>query len=560
MTNLEILASPPAPLRRRGEQPVFRLLLLITLSHFHITTSAQYFRNPIDSPMYLSGNFCQIRDGHFHYGLDIPTNNTEGWPIRAIADGFVSRIFVASYGYGKALFISHPNGLTSVYAHLRNFNEKLDDYTLAQHYKRKSNSVDIFPQKNLLKVKKGDIIAYSGNSGGSTGPHLHFEIRNGKNELLNPQSFFNVPDTMPPVIGLIRLAKDSYTNYDEDIISDTLMTYKSNFKVEAEIFDRMIFSENKLAVKKYQLFINDSLIYECSFDKYTFDENKFVNLHYNFDYYWNNGIRLQNFYKEEYNPLRFSKVSRTQSILKNQILACKIVVFDFSGRQSEKIFWIKYPSRKKAIIQPDICFPTEKLFRVNPLSNKIVYSHDSVSMIVLKNTLGSNQSSFEFGHSITRNSVLILPERFKMFSFVYPQSLFVKPIISCSNNSKLLLGYKTDNGKISPISSSYKNGWVVGGISLPGTYVMLADTVNPTIQQDSTSTNYLSFEISDDLTGIGYYKANIDGKFALVSYDSKAGKIIFRKDRFTPIGKHKFKLVVGDKKQNYATWKGEVEL
>ncbi|MBI3234751.1 MAG: M23 family metallopeptidase, partial [Bacteroidetes bacterium] len=155
--------------------------------------------------MYLSGNFCQIRDGHFHYGLDLPTNNAEGWPIRAIADGYISRIFVASYGYGNALFITHPNGLMSVYAHLRNFNETLADYTLNQHYKKQSNSLDIFPKKNLLKVKKGDIIAYSGNSGGSTGPHLHFEIRNSKNELLNPQSFFDIPDTMPPVIGEVRL-------------------------------------------------------------------------------------------------------------------------------------------------------------------------------------------------------------------------------------------------------------------------------------------------------------------------------------------------------------------
>ena len=535
-------------------------LLTFKLPNLQINTSAQYFRNPIDSPMYLSGNFCQIRDGHFHYGLDIPTNNTEGWPIRAVADGFVSRIFVASYGYGKALFITHPNGFTSVYAHLRNFNEKLDDYTLAQHYKRQRNSLDIFPQKNLFKVKKGDIVAYSGNSGGSTGPHLHFEIRNGKNELLNPQYFLDVPDTIPPVIGKINVRwNKNFLCFEADTsLSDTFYIQSGKIKIEAEIYDKLVFPHNKMNVKKYSLYINNEKYFECIFDKYSFNENKFVNLHFDYDYYWNNGVRLQKLFTEILNRCGFYKNEKEIFLKENELLKCEIIAEDYKNNIARKTIFLRgrngvagkgrltlsndqkiIPNRKNVIFSP------EKNVKIEiPLG----VFNDTTDIIVLKN-------------SLYFNTYIFVANDFYQ-PFLIPPTLYIKneKKLFVSDSSKLLIAIQTTDSTLSPLGGTYENGWVKTKIFLPGEYIITADTIPPTIQQDSTTTTYLSFKIVDDLTGIGYYKATIDGKFALVCYDSKAGKIHFKKDRFTPKGKHEFKLVVGDKKENYATWEGEIEL
>jgi murein DD-endopeptidase MepM/ murein hydrolase activator NlpD len=161
-----------------------------------------YFVSPMDSPLYLSAPFGSLRDNHFHSGMDIRTNEKEGLPVYAIADGYVARIKYSPFGYGKAIYINHPNGYTSVYGHLQNANGTIAKYIKKYQYEMSSFDFDHFPGKDKLKVKKGDTIGWSGNSGGSTGPHLHFEIRNTQTEeIINPQLFgIPVVDAENPAI------------------------------------------------------------------------------------------------------------------------------------------------------------------------------------------------------------------------------------------------------------------------------------------------------------------------------------------------------------------------
>lgn len=165
-----------------------------------------YFRSPVDFPILLAGSFGEVRKNHFHSGIDIRTNGVTGKPVRAVADGYVSRVNISSVGFGKAIYVTHPNGYTSVYGHLQGFNSLIGGYVKAQQYKQESFDLDIAVLPGVLPVKKGDIIAWSGNSGSSGGPHLHFELRDAATqETINPLLFgMPVKDQIPPVSTRLR--------------------------------------------------------------------------------------------------------------------------------------------------------------------------------------------------------------------------------------------------------------------------------------------------------------------------------------------------------------------
>jgi len=162
---------------------ILRILLVFVTFQLQAQNSIpqNYFSKPLDIPLILSGSFGELRNNHFHSGLDIKTQQRSGIPIYAPADGYVSRVKVGHYGFGKALYIKHPNGYTTVYAHLQKFQGAIQHYVKDNQYKKESYEIELFPEASLLTVKKGDIIGYTGNSGSSGGPHLHYEVlKNGK--------------------------------------------------------------------------------------------------------------------------------------------------------------------------------------------------------------------------------------------------------------------------------------------------------------------------------------------------------------------------------------------
>ena len=184
------------------------LILLFLVNHDVYAQQKQTnFRSPIGIPIILSGNFGELRTNHFHTGLDIKTNGTINYRIYAVEKGFVSRIKISHWGYGKAIYVDHPNGLTSVYAHLDHFPKKIEQFIRKEQYAKKSEEVDFTIKKSMIQVEKGEVIAYSGNTGGSSGPHLHFEIRETKTELpLNPQLYgIDVKDHTPPILRNIKI-------------------------------------------------------------------------------------------------------------------------------------------------------------------------------------------------------------------------------------------------------------------------------------------------------------------------------------------------------------------
>ena len=274
--------------------------LFLLLWIFSLTSYSQYtYQSPLDIPIVLSGNFGELRPNHFHTGLDIKTQGKQGLPIYSIEEGYISRMTKSPYGYGKVLYINHPDGNTSVYAHLQKFSTKIDSFYRAYQLKKYKNHPNFFPKKNLIKIEKGEIIGKGGNSGSSAGPHLHFEIRNTETEKpINPLQYnFKVTDKIAPTIRKIRAypinkrntaLKDSSVYYISTKKPLTFPAYKSKsiqqvntplIGLAIETIDRMNFTPSTFVPYEVKLFHNGKEIFSQMLDSLDFLTNRYLNAH-----------------------------------------------------------------------------------------------------------------------------------------------------------------------------------------------------------------------------------------------------------------------------------------
>ena len=174
-----------------------------------------YFRNPLGIPLQLSANFGEVRKDHFHMGLDIRTQQKENLPVYAAADGYISRVSIEQGGYGKAIYIQHPAGYTTVYGHLNSFYDTLEQFLKSKQYYDEQWEQDFSLSPQQFPVKKGQFIAFSGNTGASGGPHLHFEIRDSRTGYnLNPMLFdLGIPDNIAPYLQGLYWYDRRYSTY-----------------------------------------------------------------------------------------------------------------------------------------------------------------------------------------------------------------------------------------------------------------------------------------------------------------------------------------------------------
>ena len=251
------------------------------------------FISPVDHKITLSGNFGELRSNHFHSGLDIKTQQRTGLKVKASANGFVSRIKVSHFGYGKALYITHPNGYTTVYAHLQKFSPEIEAYVKKQQYEKESYEIEVFPKAEDLLILKDTLVAYSGNSGGSGGPHLHFEIRDKQERPMNPMLFgINIKDSSNPIVKSIYvypLDKNSFVNSSNTKQKIRLTPLKNgdynteninaigNIGFAINAFDRQDLAANSNGVYNIQTYINGSRNFEIDFKRFSFDETKHIN-------------------------------------------------------------------------------------------------------------------------------------------------------------------------------------------------------------------------------------------------------------------------------------------
>jgi hypothetical protein len=296
-----------------------------------------YYQFPIqpERTNYLAGNMGELRASHFHAGLDIKTNGVEGLNVYAAAEGYLSRIAVSTGGYGNCVYITHPNGTTTVYAHLQNFNKELAKYVLESQYSKKSFRVNLFPERNRFKLKKGEILGFSGNSGSSTGPHLHFEIRDAQQQVLDPLrfGFSEVKDKIAPIaqrIALKTMNIDARVNGEfgrfefnlekrgnEFVLTDTIFA-TGKIGIELWAHDKLDGAANKNGVPYIDLYENNSLLFRQRIDLVSFSMQNNIRVHTNYQAEQETRRRYNKLYVDDGNELDFYKQSEGNGLFMAQ--------------------------------------------------------------------------------------------------------------------------------------------------------------------------------------------------------------------------------------------------
>lgn len=566
-----------------------RYFLFSSLLFFKICTiSAQgtyptdYFRSPVATPITLAGNFGEIRPNHFHAGFDIRTNNKEGALVFAVAEGYVSRIRISPVGYGNALYITHPNGYVSVYGHLRNFNPAIQAYAKAVQSFLQSFEIDTLLVPGTLPVNKSDIIAFSGNTGGSQAPHLHFEIRDEKTEMpINPYYFgFQVKDHIRPTISSIVIyplgatatvnGKQAPKKLIPVKIKDAYLIAKSDsIHVNGEIgfgincFDKENGSSGPNGVYSIELQESGKRLFYYEMEKFTFDNARYVNAHIDYAEKQRHHQVIQKCFLSKNNLLEIYKDVKKQGTVHFQddsIHWIKFIVKDFEGNKSELSVKVK-SSSKTRIPAPQQTIPVLNCLEENQVSKPDITVfipanalYDDLAF-VYKKTAGAKTTFSDVHHLADETIGLQKAIVITMNASRVPDHLKTKACI-----------VSMDKGKFNYEGGALLNGSLVAESKHFGNFAIAVDTVPPKITTtvkplpgDSIANfsqlKSLRFIVTDNLSGVKKYRATIDGKWVVCAYDAKNDLLTYTFEESPGTGLHYFKLVVSDDRDNSREWK-----
>lgn len=545
---------------------------------------ADYFRAPVDYRMLLSGTFGELRSNHFHSGIDIKTGGAEGKPIYAVADGYVSRIKVSAFGFGKALYVTHPNGYVSVYAHLANYNKSIGDYVRKEHYRKESFEIEMFPLPGELPVAKGEIVAYSGNSGTSGGPHLHFELREEATQKpVNPLLFgYEVKDFYRPRITSVKIypeddaSRVNGTNKPLRILVEGWgeehrlaagtkpITLSGNISFSIQAYDQQNDTDNKNGPYAIRLFIDDKEVFHARMESFSFDQTRYINSYIDYEELMRNNARMHRTRIDPGNRLGdiYIKAENKGVFHFSDTLAHDIryEVRDVAGNTGVLAFRVKsvkpgVPQKAETIAHIPFSYHTANVFENAGLK---LYAPP-----------GAFYRNFEFRHDTLRK----VPGTFAAVHQVHDKytpvhdfiTLAIKPSgLPGTLKDKALIARVKDDGKSfdSAGGNWEEDGFVRTKVREFGRFTVAVDTIPPKISPLSPETlNNLSgqrkirFRISDDFSGIATYRGTLNGRWILMDYDAKNNLLEYTFDEKLLPGENNFSLEVTDNKNNRSVYK-----
>lgn len=554
-------------------------LLLLVLSLSINAQEAQYpngyFRNPLNIPMQLVANFGEIRTNHWHMGLDIRTQQRENLPVYAAADGYVAKIKIEPGGFGRAIYINHPNGYTTLYAHLNDFFPALEQWVKEQQYLLQSWQVELAIPPALFPVNKGDFIAYSGNTGGSAGPHVHFEIRDIKTEnCFNPLLFsLPVPDAVPPLITRLALYDRNRSVYAQSPQLITLRragnvyslakagilkvgTDKISFAIGA--VDMLSGSPNPKGIYSAQILMDDVMQSTFVLDNISYDETRYLNAQIDYRYKFNGGAYLQHLSRMPGDKSTIYRSTATDGVLyltDTIIHTVRIEVKDAAQNQSILSFDVQFDS---ALRKP---VPEAAVQKFYP-NNVNVFETDLFEAFTSEYTLYDTATvSYTLSDVLPSGAVSPL-HQFMSASIPVHDSVTVriKPSVVLNIGDRNRVVIKNVSGNNTTVQKAkWQNGWLGASFRQFGTYQAFIDSVPPVFNApgigdtiDLRKIPRLVFTPRDNFNTIKSFRAEIDGQWLRFTND-KGRTWIYKFDEHFPPGVHELKVTVEDEAGNITT-------
>lgn len=511
---------------------------------------SQQYINPLTIPPALSGNFGELRNNHFHSGIDFKTKQVVGHPVVAIEDGFVSRISVSPGGYGLALYIDHPStGHTSVYGHLSSFSVKIADYVTEKQYEQESFQINLLPDEDVLPVKKGEQVALSGNSGSSGGPHLHFEIRDTRSEEpMDALAYLaRIADTQKPDLRGIAL----YPMMDKGVVNGSSQPLRLQIGKDkagnllspgrsisawgrigagVKAYDRMNGQSNIYGVKHIRLYVDSKQVFSSSIHRFSFTDTRMLNALIDFEDWRERRSFFMKSFIEPGNRLPFYETVNHGyvDIHEEREYQFRYELEDHYGNVSSYQFNVQ--GKKQPIpMQP----PCKNWFAWN-LHNSFIGMGFSLSVpegnlyhsICFNYRTTKSNSFFSDLHQVN-NKPVPLHSSGEMWIRLHTDTLL--------NRHNYGIVKINENGSESWVGGTYLRGGITGNIrELGGRYAVSADSIPPVITpvapEKWASQRRIRVRLSDNKSGIASFRGEINGVFVLFTHDTKSNQYTYRFD------------------------------
>lgn len=500
----------------------------------------QELHRPFDFPILLSGNFGELRSNHFHSGIDFKTQGAEGKPVHAAEAGYVSRISVSPWGYGNGLYLTHPDGTTTVYGHLQRFSPKIAAYVKEQQYAEESFRVDLHLTPEQLPVERGEIVALSGNSGSSGGPHLHFEVRDTETEeVMDPIAYFadHITDTRPPKIQGIMACpvagKGVVNGQDRDVelkivngkegrqsLGGTIRAWgEIGFAVKA--YDVMDRTSNIYGVREIRLAVDGLVVFQSDLDRFAFDETRYLNSFTDYAEWKKHRSFYMRSFVEPGNRLRFIESLNRGIITIDELRTYQLTytLSDAFGNSTRFSFQIQ--GEEQAIPETD----TEGTEPFHWGSD----NRFGAKAIRLSIPKGNLYNDLDFRYRVIEDSTAIaathlLHDEPVALHGACPLSLRLQ--IDTLENKQQYGIVRKRKGRLSWIGGMYRNGWIDGEIKELGTYTIAQDTQAPVITPLNAAgwvgKQRFQFRLTDNLSGVKTYRGEIDGQFVLFEMNNRS--------------------------------------